>query len=247
MLNQELRLLAARTGGVFVDVAAALSDEHGELAAKFTRDGIHLNGSGYAAWARTLTEVARDRPAASRIQGLDGLRALSIALVLLAHLQGTRGLWAARLSGLDPAAVRIGLARGTGLLRHLGVSHHDADPRRAAPYGRPLPVTFYFRRTLRIFPPFYLDVAVIAGLLWRGVLTLREGDVLHAVTYTINYHRDRAWHLGHAWSLSVEEQFYLLWPALFRWLGPRRSVGLLAGYLRPPPYGGEWSPSCFRS
>jgi peptidoglycan/LPS O-acetylase OafA/YrhL len=55
------------------------------------------------------------------------------------------------------------------------------------------------------------------------------------VTYTVNYHRERAWHLGHAWSLSVEEQFYLLWPAVFRGLGPRRSVSVLWWYLLLAP------------
>ena len=174
-------------------------------------------------------------PASSRIQGLDGLRALSIALVLLAHLQGTRGLWLPdsadsilRQFELGSLGVRVFFVISGFLITTLILG----ELRRTGDLSLS---RFYFRRTLRIFPPFYLYVAVIAGLLWRGVLTLREGDVLHAVTYTINYHRDRAWHLGHAWSLSVEEQFYLLWPALFRWLGPRRSVGLLAGYLAAAP------------
>jgi peptidoglycan/LPS O-acetylase OafA/YrhL len=35
---------------------------------------------------------------------------------------------------------------------------------------------------------------------------------LTAVTYTSNYYRGGSWLLGHLWSLSVEKQFYLLWP-----------------------------------
>lgn len=170
-----------------------------------------------------------------RIQGLDGLRALSIALVLVAHVVGTRGL---RLPDcivvalgsfqLGPLGVRVFFVISGFLITTLLLNEFRRT-------GEVSLLRFYFRRTLRIFPPFYLYVAVIAVANGFGRLTLREGDLLHAVTYTINYHRDRAWHLGHAWSLSVEEQFYLLWPALFRWLGPRRSVTLLLAYLAVAP------------
>lgn len=94
---------------------------------------------------------------------------------------------------------------------------------------------FYFRRTLRIFPPFYLYLAVISLLAAAGSLTLQPYDMLHALTYTVNYHRHRAWHIGHAWSLSVEEQFYLLWPALFRWLGDVAAGRALVIYLLLAP------------
>ena len=46
---------------------------------------------------------------------------------------------------------------------------------------------------------------------------------MYALTYTANYLPNVSWALGHLWSLSVEEQFYLLWPITFVALGPRRS------------------------
>jgi peptidoglycan/LPS O-acetylase OafA/YrhL len=92
---------------------------------------------------------------------------------------------------------------------------------------------FYFRRAFRIFPAFYAYVGVVFVLSAVGcaAAALRPGDVLHAITYTTNYHHDRAWALGHTWSLAVEEQFYLLWPVALLVLGKRRGLHLAAAFV----------------
>jgi peptidoglycan/LPS O-acetylase OafA/YrhL len=83
---------------------------------------------------------------------------------------------------------------------------------------------FYLRRTFRIFPAFYAYLAVVGVLVAVGAVELARHDLLAALTYTMNFHWDRARVLGHLWSLSVEEQFYLLWPAAMLWLRPRRAI-----------------------
>jgi peptidoglycan/LPS O-acetylase OafA/YrhL len=94
---------------------------------------------------------------------------------------------------------------------------------------------FYIRRAYRIFPAAYAFVLVMAVLDARGVIHLLRHDVLCAATYTTNFHQPRAWWMGHLWSLSVEEQFYMLWPAVVLFAGTRRAawVAVAAVALAP--------------
>ncbi len=73
---------------------------------------------------------------------------------------------------------------------------------------------FFLRRTLRIFPIYYLTIGFCA--IWFGS---RCHDLIAAAFYSTNiYHlfaTDRTvTAVGHTWSLAVEEQFYLVWPFL---------------------------------
>ncbi len=160
--------------------------------------------------------------AARRIPSLDGLRALSILLVIISHLLGTRGF------PVGPRALGA-----TGDFGYLGVRVFfvisgflitslllDEQARTGTVSLR----GFYARRAWRIFPAFYTFVAAMCLASVVGTLALRSGDIVAALTYTMNYHYDRSWELGHLWSLSIEEQFYLMWPALFVIGGPRRVV-----------------------
>ena len=173
----------------------------------------------------------RPRPSA-RIPGLDGLRAISISLVLLGHLVGTRGFpaLATRLPYAEIAyfGVRVffvisGFLITTLLLDELGKT------------GRISLRQFYMRRTFRIFPAYIALLVVVFGLSVAGRITLARGDMLHAVTYTMNYHPQRSWWVGHLWSLAVEEQFYLLWPAVIVLTGRRRALWAAAGVVALVP------------
>lgn len=164
----------------------------------------------------------------ARLPSLDGLRGISILFVIAHHLMGARGTppvigGVAHALALGTLGVRIFFVISGFLITTLLRDEWQRS-------GGISLKQFYVRRTLRIFPPFYAYVAVVAVLVAVGVIAVNPGDFLHAVTYTMNFHIGSAgWYLGHSWSLSIEEQFYLLWPALLLLSGPRRAAwGLVA-------------------
>jgi peptidoglycan/LPS O-acetylase OafA/YrhL len=153
-----------------------------------------------------------------KIPSLDGLRAISIGLVLVSHVVGTRHL--PEVPALAPfglLGVRVFFVISGFLITTLLLG----EARRHGTISLP---RFYLRRTFRIFPAFYAYLAVVGVLVAVGAVELARHDLLAALTYTMNFHWDRARVLGHLWSLSVEEQFYLLWPAAMLWLRPRRAI-----------------------
>lgn len=165
-----------------------------------------------------------------RIPSLDGLRALSILLVIVAH-------------AVDPVAhprlyslighvgnygVRIFFLISGFLITTLLLTEYQK-------YGSISVKNFYARRTIRIFPAFYFYVGVVILLAYSGWIKLFPGDIFHTLTYTMNYHQDRAWYFNHTWSLSVEEQFYLIWPALMLAISPLRAMRVAAAIIFAAP------------
>ncbi len=165
------------------------------------------------------------------IPSLDGLRAVSILLVIFAHLLGTHGfpLRLTRLGNAGELGVRVffvisGFLITSLLLREL---HRDGN----ISIGR-----FYFRRAMRLFPAAYALIIVVVLLAEKHLLDLHHPDLIFALTYTMNYQDVKGWQLGHLWSLAIEEQFYLLWPFLLVVLRPARSIRLLLILLGIAPF-----------
>jgi peptidoglycan/LPS O-acetylase OafA/YrhL len=162
-----------------------------------------------------------------RIPSLDGLRAVSIGLVLISHLSGTRGFPIAVLR-TGELGVRVFFVISGYLITTLLL----AEEKR---YGSVSLGRFYLRRTFRIFPTYYVYLGLILALSLAGSIDLNPHDAVHAFTYTTNYHPARSWWMGHTWSLAVEEQFYLLWPFLVVMLGGRRAILGAAGFVLLSP------------
>ena len=170
-------------------------------------------------------------PHGDRIPSLDGIRAVSIGLVLFGHLLGSRGFFFSLEvdKHLAPGelGVRIFFVISGFLITNLLLAE-------AAKNGRVHIGRFYLRRTFRIFPAYYVLVLALFAAELAGWIALAPGDLIHALTYTTNYHPTRSWNVGHTWSLAVEEQFYLLWPALLL-LGRRRALWIAALFVLAGP------------
>ena len=190
--------------------------------------------AGGGGWLHAITR--RRGP----IPSLDGLRAVAIALVLIDHAAGMPkpgGAW----SRIYPYIIQLGIP-GVALFFVLsgflitGILLGEEESRGGISLRR-----FYFRRTLRIFPAFYTLVGVILLLSAFGWPHVRLDQALAPLTYTSDYvvpvlkasasHMSVSWTLDHSWSLSVEEQFYLIWPAALVLLGARRAPPIAVGTI----------------
>lgn len=165
-----------------------------------------------------------------RIPSLDGMRGICILLVLVSHTVGssnfTRFYFVGGLAaiGLVVFFVLSGFLITTVLMR-------EQDRTGAISLKN-----FYIRRFLRIFPVAYFYIGVVALLSFAGIIGLRPHDLAFAFSYLMDFHHDRAWYVGHLWYLTVEEQFYLLWPAAVTILGFRRSLFLAVAGLALIPF-----------
>jgi len=162
--------------------------------------------------------------ACRRIPSLDGLR-VSLAWVLLAHLSGTRHFvrWEV-LELYGNFGVRIFFVPSGYLITSLLLKEHEKS-------GNISLREFYTRRAYRILPATGAFMVVAIATHWRA---LSWSNIATAVTYTSDYYDGGNWVLGHLWSLSVEEQFYLLWPLALTAFFQRR-LWIVAGLLLAGP------------
>ncbi len=87
---------------------------------------------------------------------------------------------------------------------------------------------FYLRRILRLAPALLVFLCSVIVLMRLGVITdVPKKELLECVLYARNI-VGRSLSLGHIWSLSLEEQFYLMWPVTFFLLPARRAATIVA-------------------
>jgi len=140
-----------------------------------------------------------------KIPKLDALRAISALIVVLFHFNLT----------FLPAGlgVMIFFIISGFLITWLLLDEYDSTDTISLK-------RFYFRRTFRIFPAFYVYWIVIVGALLLKHGHLLWGQAIATFFYVGNYYQGFNGYpesgLSHAWSLGVEEQYYLIWPAIFR-------------------------------
>ena len=162
-------------------------------------------------------------PTVKRIPSLDGLRAISITLVVVGHLAYS-GLAPRFFSQYANLGVRIFFVISGYLITTILLAEH-------ARTGTISLRDFYIRRAYRIFPAALCFVLAIVVLYWH---LLRWFDIGAALLYLVNFDLVRPWVIGHLWSLSVEEQFYFLWPSVLKkW--HRHRVAILCGVILTSP------------
>ena len=161
----------------------------------------------------------------------NGLRGIAVGMVFLCHFGGTLQGYTGNLwVGVDLFFVLSGFLI-TGILYDSLENPH---------YFR----NFYVRRALRIFPVFYgffLAVAILTPILhlhihWNMLtfvfyfgnlvvpftnLTAHNPTIIAIVHHG---HLMEVGNIGALWSLCVEEQFYLIWPAVIWWLRDRKRL-----------------------
>lgn len=135
---------------------------------------------------------------------LDGVRGIAIAIVVLSHAASTPDLQRLQLAGA--AGVTLFFVLSGYLITSLLVDEHDS-------MGRISIKRFYVKRARRLFPALTVlmllltPAMLVAGYPWQNLASIP--------LYVSNWVQARGAvlaPLSHIWSLSVEEQFYLLWP-----------------------------------
>jgi peptidoglycan/LPS O-acetylase OafA/YrhL len=150
------------------------------------------------------------------VPGLDGVRAIAVLLVVALHFGSV--LFPSRRQGIVPggyAGVDIFFVLSGFLITTLLVGEKAA----AGGVGFK---KFYARRALRLLPALYtVLVGFVLYTVWiDGSLTTALKEVAAVVLYVANF--AQVYELpemiksgiGMTWSLAIEEQFYLVWPAL---------------------------------
>lgn len=174
-----------------------------------------------------------ERPSSTRIvlpdfiPQFDGLRGIAILAVMLTHSEPLRGLGLARVVeygrlGVDLFFVLSGFLI-TGIL---------LDSRESKNYYR----NFYARRALRIWPLYYLVLAVFLLILPQLTHLDELRPLVSGWPYLVFYLQNfvpmlNLWALSPTWSLAIEEQYYMVWPTVVRFWHGRRLPILLAGLM----------------
>lgn len=162
-------------------------------------------------------------PVPHRIPSLDGIRALAILMVLLGHFSAGTPipmpygyLWP--MVGNGSLGVTIFFVISGFLITRLLMREREKT-------GRISLKDFYIRRAFRILPAFLTFIGFIVVLKLTGVLNVSVANIMSGVLFIMNYSSaNNRWELAHLWSLSVEEQFYLVWPLMMILLGNRRAM-----------------------
>ncbi|ODP36542.1 hypothetical protein BFL28_05570 [Sphingomonas turrisvirgatae] len=147
---------------------------------------------------------------------LDGLRAFAVFGVFYTHFVQDGTMW-------GHAGVRLFFVLSGFLITGILLRGRDARDEGA---GHPIR-NFYIRRALRLWPAYYLLIGVALAANWLDMRDYAWWHLLYLsnILVAIKNSWEVPWITAHLWTLSVEEQFYLVWPLVMLLL-PRRALDL---------------------
>lgn len=182
---------------------------------------------------------------------IDSLRGIAVSLVVLGH-------WIPKLSsklplgaiGVDIFFVISGFLITSNLIRDRYASVESSS------FKISQLKVFFIKRILRIFPLYYLSLFLFWQLESVENFNLKE-NIFYYLTYTVNflYFFNQNWsgYISPLWSLSVEEQFYLVWPFFLIYLPKSRIphfliscivLGLSIEFFAENPFVRILTPAC---
>lgn len=164
----------------------------------------------------------------NHIKSLDAIRAIAVAFVIISHWLPSSHI----LNSIPNGAIGVDIffvLSGFLITRILFVNR-DSFPNSKGFVLK----NFFVRRTLRIFPVYYLTVLLL--LLFSKYTGVDVKSAFpYLVTYTTNiYFFDTGkWYgmISHLWSLAVEEQFYLIWPWLILFVKRQYSIYVIVLFI----------------
>ncbi|MFZ2021075.1 MAG: acyltransferase family protein [Terracidiphilus sp.] len=173
-----------------------------------------------------------------RIRELDGLRGIAVLAVILHHYFSWLPITGAAFGGLGVNLffVLSGFLITSILLQLRDKEHYFS--------------VFYSRRALRIFPPYYLGIAVYLFIslalgkpgtwgMWSSYifyyssLLLAKPMIINGTTFGVPW--PVAFGLGVTWSLSVEEIYYTIWAPVVRFTSEKVFAAILVGMIVAAP------------
>lgn len=170
-----------------------------------------------------MPSTASVRSTLNHFQQLDGIRFLAVGMVLFDHWM------VGRVDGLPLGALGVTIffvLSGFLITRILLSSKDKLSTQPNGGLGKYLK-TFYIRRTIRIFPIYYITLFVLYLIDEPPVRRTIGWLALYATNIYIAIHQTWMGTVDHLWSLAVEEQVYLIFPLLLFFI-PRRAVPITA-------------------
>jgi peptidoglycan/LPS O-acetylase OafA/YrhL len=193
-------------------------------------DGVEVGADAAPPSRPTYPLSHEDFRNARHLPVLDGLRALSVALVFFFHANPTRTAFLSGWEGVTTFFILSGFLITTLLLRE----HEDT--------GQISLRAFYARRVFRIFPLYFFVLAVHYVLIVLAGIGQNAPQFRAALPYYLTYMSEWAPHppstpFSQSWTLGIEEKYYLVWPFLIGLLlhrSFRARIGVVATLVLIP-------------